>query len=227
MNYAKSIAVKSRIKEITKLILGSFAIYFVMAACASGSIRQGFKDLADAASDGNINGVGDALSELADAATGYSDVSFISPVDAAKAESGSRLKRVQIQGDDGSIADQFAFFDSQRNEDCYYTQTTSDYRCLPLNSIGGSFYSDGNCTNQIFAKPPDKPSPNYLISSNNFVASNIYERGSSISTPVSVYSKNGQACSALQTSYLPGYEFFAKGPEVPLSDFQRGVLTHE
>lgn len=165
-----------------------------------------------------------------------------------QAPSGSRLRSVYFQGDDGSRA-HFGFFDKERKEQCSFDYVSGGkgepfvYRCFP--DFAGSracdekasYYQDSNCSVPMYnvwsrssTNPPEKY---YLVTEST---SNKSCEGQSMAPgvylikkwvkPTSLYQKNAfdQSCSEFTLGF-ENYKFFEFGERVPDDAFARAVLT--
>lgn len=126
--------------------------------------------------------------------------------------SGQRLKVRYLAGQDGS--QQFlGWFDSQRNEQCYFADalSTGQYRCIPNYANAGiPAFKDAACTQPVAQFGS-------LLYAFDLAQGKLYEKGAPVMS--TVYYLNGAMC--LSAGMQPGvYEL---GSEVPLTDFVPAV----
>ena len=208
-------------RETLKLVVGSIAVYAIMAAC---SARRGGQDFATGdggsgsggsggSGSGSSGGLGDALTD---------------PVGAANADpnqSGSRLKAKYHAGSDGTKSF-IGWHDSQRNEDCGFTIAGDGTpRCLPSGAFSGGFFSDSGCTQPAAEwSTACSAAPAYAT---NTTACNggthVYALGSVVGT---LYSGSPSACNALPSG-VAGYTFYTLGSEVSPSSFVSATVQVE
>jgi len=149
-----------RIGDVVKTLLGSTALYLVMAACSAEPAGSGASpngQLAGASTDGGGTAPGDQVGGEQDSSTadGRSLLDALTdPVPSANADtgntSGTRLKARNYVGADG--ARQFVGWrDSQLGVDCAFgAGEDGKIRCLPTAAIiDPSYFSNITCTQRI------------------------------------------------------------------------------
>jgi hypothetical protein len=196
-------------KEITKLVVGSVAVYAIIAACSSGGGFNGN----DAGKDGK-GPVPDALADVS--------------------QSGSRLKAQYYAGADGSRA-YAGMYDTTLKTPCAFaTAADGSSRCLPAGagSIAATdTFSDSSCTQPIYAAPMGcTQAPSFIstvsASCSGAATFHVYPKGSVYTPGANVYVKAGNACNMISTTGSTAY-FVSTGSEMPSSMFVQGTLTSE
>src|SRR5688572_6213959 len=124
---------------------GSFTVYALMAACSAGGKGGGDQTASSGGAATQGSGGVNTNSGGADGIAGLSDPSagkpsgmggiigeMMDPVPDAQAESGTRLKARYYVGEDGSRQLIPGWFDTQRNEVCYFgIASDGNLRCTP------------------------------------------------------------------------------------------------
>lgn len=165
----------------------------------------------------------------------------MNPVGDADAEtSGSRLKANRIVGTDGST--QFSFwYDTQRNEQCYFSFHTKDglLRCLPSQGevdggyVNGSFI-DAACTMQaVIAQStacPNKYVLTYELATTacGFPTVRIFPIGAKLMPqPTVLYLKSGTSCVSTPAPSPGNNDFYALGAEVDPASFVATTIVQD
>jgi hypothetical protein len=206
-------------KDSVRMVLGSVAIYVVVAACSShgGTIVYNNGDGGHGGPDGK---------SLTDA--------LINPMSEASADenqSGSRLKTQRMVGTDGSS--QFVgFYDSQLAVACsFVVAADGKTRCVPSGSavaVVTSGYADSGCTQPRAAIGSTCTTPKYAIEGvgtagcPNTPEVQTYSVGSLFSG--TVYDSVAGKCDMLNGSETAGYAFYSLGAMVPASSFVEGSV---
>lgn len=235
-----------KIGEIGKSLMGACIVYVAMAACsaagrepsgaasgtASGSHSTASSGHGGAGQGGyggtaNVGQGGDTGAGQGGDDAGIWDA-LTDPVSEAAAEptSGSRLKAKYRVGDDGSKAYlPYIWYDSQRQEDCYFTVAADGKeRCLPTTSVAsaGVFFADAACSTPVpywYANCSVKYVLTYGANMCLAVsgAAHIYDLGAPVNPPV-LYTKSGNSCVSAGAPN-PSYSYYSMGPEVSPSSF--------
>jgi hypothetical protein len=141
--------------------------------------------------------------------------------------SGTRLRAMYYQADDGAGYQIGYWFDSERNEQCVF-QTAGDgaRRCLPVGGgIATGYFSDPGCTQPLAKISSCGPVPKYAWSStldNCDTIYRVYPLGSPVST---VYSGKPGQCNLVPSP--PDGPYYLIGPEIPPSEFVAATLVQE
>lgn len=150
--------------------------------------------------------------------------------------SGSRLRVRYLAGADGS-REVVGFFDSQRNENCFFGGSTvraSDgtIRCLPSETIAyqSSFYfQDAACTARLAAALKSQCPPKYAArysASQCPLTEMIYPILSAFTPGATIYYVNASAQCVAYPGSLTSYDFYTVGDEIPPASFvEATVLT--
>jgi hypothetical protein len=220
------------VKDVLKLVSGSCAVYFIMAACSAGSGRAPF-----AADDGGTSGSGSGGSGGGDGSGSILDA-FTDPTPSASADptqSGTRLKVQYYVGADGS-KQAAGMFDSQLNVQCYFGKASDGKtRCLPVPAAQpplvtiytGSYFADANCSQPLGTTiGPCPGTPNVIVVSttNNSTCTTTttsYQAGPQFTAPL--YQGPPSACSAVDPAYQAtlvseGWKFYSLGPQIQPPD---------
>lgn len=147
--------------------------------------------------------------------------------------SGTRIKMQVLTTPDG--AKQFqGWFDTQRNEACFFAQASDGVmRCLP-NPAPSSLFADSSCSVPAAQVPQATAAcTKYVAASVTFTATcpQMVNYGAifpaSVVNPTpNVFVKSGAACVA--STVLSGFVVVAvAGPEIPPSSFQSATLAVE
>lgn len=200
-----------QVKDSVRMVLGSVAIYVVVAACGSNS-----GTIVYSKDGGNLH---DALSH---------------PVGEASADEnqgGSRLKTQRYVGSDGSS--QFiGFYDSQLSVACSYVAATDgNVRCVPSGGAVGvvsTGYSDSGCTQPIAQIGSSCGTPKYAIEAVGTGACpggsevQAYNVGAAYSG--TVYDAAAGKCIALTSTETAGFTFYNLGASVPATTFVEATV---
>jgi len=207
-------------KDSVKMVMGSIAIYVVVAACGSKDSTIVY--------DGG--GASDGKAPHRDALTD----SLINPVSEASADenqSGTRLKTQRYVGSDGSS--QFiGFFDSQLSVAyTFVVAVDGKTRCVPAGSavaVVSTGYADSACTQPVAALGSACAVPKYAIEGvgsagcPNTPEVQVYNAGSAYSG--TVYDLVGGKCDALTSAETTGYTFYNLGSTVAASTFVEATI---
>jgi hypothetical protein len=197
-----------------KLLIGSMAVYLIVAAC--GSTERFLPDgglLADGAA------VVDSLSH---------------PVPDAKADgsqSGSRLKVKYMAGADGSRVPYGGLRDSMLNVDCSFLPAVDGtMRCFPIGGASASsFFVDQNCTQLLAYIGKGCAKTPYATASapSGGACTETRYRVFSVGAPfmgMTFYQLSNGICTGSPASNLSAsYDLYAVGAEVPASTFVAGA----
>jgi hypothetical protein len=208
-----------RLKETMRLVVGSSAIYLLMAtlhACGAGTA-------APASTTGGM-GSGGGLSTSSSGQAGAGGL--LNPVDDALAKSGSRLKARWTVGADGSRWNP-TIWDSERKESCIWTRAEDGkHRCLPLQG-DAVYFLDASCTMPVVgiklncnggAPPPYVTLTSYLDGACAEGTTRVYVIGPPVAKPDMWYANDGAGkCVALPPPEKTA--FYAAGAPIPASSF--------
>jgi hypothetical protein len=203
-----------QVKDSVRMVLGSVAIYVVVAACSSNGGTVVYNN-----GDGGHGGT--------DAKT-FGDT-LINPMSEASADenqSGTRLKTQRYVGTDGSS--QFiGFYDSQLAVACAFAVAADGKtRCVPSGSavaVVTTGYADSGCTQPIAAMGSTCAAPKYAVEGvgtagcPNTPEVQTYSAGALFSG--TVYDSVAGKCTMLSGSDTAGYAFYSLGAMVPASTF--------
>jgi len=193
-----------KLLDVTRSALGACVVYVAMAACSN-------------APEGSAASAGGGLLD-----------GLLQPVPAAAADptSGSRLKVEYRVAEDGSrTVLSSVWFDVKRKEECSFGQASDGkQRCLPASTLS-SYYADSACTQLVLAlysgpgcagSPPHYAGSPDLSACQSGLATAIHEVAAAVSPPT-LFFKASDSC--VQISTVPGYLYYATGPEIPPSSF--------
>jgi hypothetical protein len=183
---------------------------------------------------GNDRGGGGPRDDAGPSDSGILD-GMIDPIPDAMADSGStsgtRLKARYYAGADGSIQSGIGWYDSQRNENCFF-QTASDgtLRCLPSGEASGAgvYFVDASCTTEELVTigatgcvVTPKYASRYVTQTDPCSVSRlrVYSVGSEFTG--NHYVKIGTMCTAATPN--AGLRYFRLGAEVDPSSFVRAT----
>jgi hypothetical protein len=205
-------------------LFGSALVYVCVAACTGGSagrsagVGAGTPNGSSGAS-GRDSGLLDAISN---------------PVPTAKADptDGSRLKAQYMIADDGSKEYvPGAWFDTMRNEVCFFTLgADGKQRCLPQGG-GASAFADASCTMPIIAVATGCAAPTYAIVVDSGTcgqaagATHVNAVGAA-ANPTTLYLQSGGQCFQAGSA-TAGYNYYAVGAEVPAGSFVAANTKHD
>jgi hypothetical protein len=150
--------------------------------------------------------------------------------------SGQRLRARHIAGADGS-QEFLGWFDNQRNEVCYFRQASDGaLRCMPDGLFQGGF-KDAGCTQPLAYRPKGgcvpAPAPKYGMIAG---PSDPVTCSSGVSLRLvtgqigaqSVYTGTPASCQELTAAqWMPMFDAFDLGPEVPPTEFVAGNYVVE
>jgi len=227
-------------KETLRVCLGSAITYAIVASCSAsnngpsasnsptGGVGSKLVGGAPIGELGGGSGRGGSLTSLIDA--------IANPVpDAEASTSGTRLRAVYRTANDGSKEYLANWWDSQRNEYCWFIQMyDGSSRCLPygadptngqINYTGvGTYYSDAGCTSPLAVTGTCTAGLKYAIENSSCPQSvKIYSLGQQFTD--GVYTKSGTSCNSATIS--ASYTLYALGPEVPPSSFVSATVAHD
>jgi len=238
---------KKVLREAARLVVGSFAVYVVFAACSAGG--NGTPELRISAEDNPRDGdaprsrdgglVVDRDAGRAQGSGGGGSIidPIVDPVPAANAEptNGSRLKAIYRVGQDGSrepIAN--LWWDSARGEECSWRRAADGVdRCLPTALAPGAspMFADSGCTQDAVIIPrvycegqPPPYASGFVVECTSAFRSRILQLGTTAPT---IYNRNAEgACVDVTTTYGPTYALY-RATEVPASSFVGSALEHD
>jgi hypothetical protein len=200
-------------ENVLKLLVGSAAVYGVVAACSSSS--------------GSFGGDG-----------GKNDGSPVPDAMADIDQSGSRLKAQYYKGSDGSKA--FAgMYDTMLKQPCAYAiASDGTSRCLPTGlstAVTTAYYSDAHCSQPILNIPSVCTTPAPYVNTvgtacNGVTTVQVYPSGATYTPGTDVYFGTGSGatgtCTAIPSKDLKG-AWFSTGTELPASTFVEGTVASE
>jgi hypothetical protein len=211
-------------KLVVRSLMGSLIVYVAMAACVATETPSASTGAGGASGMGG-GGFGGFVDAMMDP---------VPDADADVPNSGTRLKAKRYIAEDGARTEPLAYwYDSKRNEDCYFQYVGNGItRCTPLAIYtASSYYTDSACSGAqtlmfAFSEQQCVSLPKYVRT----VASNACELAISLHTigakngVVQVWSKLSDGTCA-DTTAKPPFEFYAVGPEVPMTEFVAATLT--
>ncbi len=146
--------------------------------------------------------------------------------------SGSRLKNRYIEGDDGSRT-LTGYFDSARNEDCFFTQAEDGrFRCLPIenaanvspaNSVGP--YGDSSCTQLLASGNCD--GARYGTQYNQVCPYRVGLYSVTAFSGSMIFYKTGTGGACQPGTMNPNLYYFNVGAKLDMSLFVGGTQRHE
>lgn len=237
---------KRILREAARLVVGSFAVYVVFAACSAGGNPKQRLTVEDRSPDGGLRQARDGGLPRIEGSAGRGPLPgdgsiidpIIDPVPPANAEptDGSRLKAIYRVAQDGAREPVAGlWWDSERGEECTWRRAADGvHRCLPTALAPGSpLFADASCTQdavlilRAFCAPGQVPPP--------YVTSTIAECTSDVRTRVlrlgatspTIYNATADGtCVDLTATYSPSYVFYLAS-EVPASGFVGSTLEHD